>query len=103
MVKITMASWAEPNYLSKGGGLTGGATSGDSCPDCAGTGGKLDSDGSLTGLVGSPVACDCTGYVGPYMAAQDDAVRAAYAAGWGDEEEDHVGVWGPGPGLGEAA
>lgn len=27
------------------------------CPDCLGTGGVLDVDGSLTGVVGQPVAC----------------------------------------------
>jgi hypothetical protein len=34
------------------------------CPDCFGTGGVLDEDGSLTGVVGQPVACGCMSFLG---------------------------------------
>jgi hypothetical protein len=34
------------------------------CPDCFGTGGVLDEDGSSTGIVGHPVACGCMSYLG---------------------------------------
>lgn len=34
------------------------------CPDCFGTGGVLDEDGSLTGVVGQPVACGCMSFAG---------------------------------------
>lgn len=34
------------------------------CPDCFGTGGVLDEDGSLTGVVGQPVACGCMSFTG---------------------------------------
>jgi len=32
------------------------------CPDCFGTGGVTDEDGSFTGVVGQPMACSCMGY-----------------------------------------
>lgn len=34
------------------------------CGDCFGTGGVLDVDGSLTGVVGQPVACGCMAFDG---------------------------------------
>ncbi|MEU4174946.1 hypothetical protein [Streptomyces sp. NPDC026589] len=33
----------------------------DACPDCLGTGVDSDTDGSLTGTVGTPVLCWCSG------------------------------------------
>jgi hypothetical protein len=33
------------------------------CEDCGGSGGILDADGSLTGEVGRPAACVCTGFM----------------------------------------
>lgn len=42
-------------------GPTGFEAPAGKCPDCFGTGAVLDEDGSLTGLVGHPVACGCMG------------------------------------------
>lgn len=33
----------------------------DVCEDCGGTGVDIDTDGSQTGAVGTPVPCICTG------------------------------------------
>jgi hypothetical protein len=34
------------------------------CPDCFGTGGVTDEDGSFTGVVGQPMACSCMSFFG---------------------------------------
>ena len=47
-----------PAWCLDCGSWTGGAI----CEDCKGTGTVAD-DGSLTGEVGRPVACSCTGLV----------------------------------------